>query len=399
MNPAKRAVIEFSIYWRSEYGSHQDRFYVNTIDFLRDNFPGALEHKIKSLNPGETCEVEFPAGKLVPPSDEKKIITFPSRHFKSPNPGQIRETFIGRFYPQGFAWQGLNCNKGDYHPFRLINKTADTLTADTNHPLAKFSVKLTATLIEFLPSAEERGDVCNDIAQMVTEKGPGMQIPYPDIVTDFYSQYPFKRLDERKDELFYSLPRIVNHIDSTAIEQIKNVYSQRLRPDMKVLDLMSSWTSHLPDKLQNIDVVGLGMNLEELDANHQLSKRVIHDLNADSSIPFDDQMFDAVICTASIEYLVQPLEVMQEIARILKPGGIFITTFSDRWFPPKAITLWTEMHPFERFGLVLDFFIKTKLFTDLGTESIRGLPRPEHDKYSDRAANSDPVFAVWGRRR
>ena len=191
----------------------------------------------------------------------------------------------------------------------------------------------------------------------------------------------------------------MNHIDSTAIEQIKNVYSQRLRPDMKVLDLMSSWTSHLPDKLQNIDVVGLGMNLEELDANHQLSKRVIHDLNADSSIPFDDQMFDAVICTASIEYLVQPLEVMQEIGRILKPGGIFITTFSDRWFPPKTITLWTEMHPFERFGLVLDFFIKTKLFTDLGTESIRGLPRPEHDKYSDRAANSDPVFAVWGRRR
>lgn len=397
MNLAKRAVIEFSLDWKSSYGIHRDRFHANEIDFWRDIFPGTIGQEAPELNPGETCQAEFTAAELIPPYEAKKVITFPARHFKSPNPGQITELFRGRFYPQGFAWQSLNCDKGDYHPFRLIRKTDEELTADTNHPLAKFPFTLTAKMITTLPPAEECGGVCNDIAEIVTEKGPGMQIPHPDTATDFYSRYPFTRLDESKDELFYSLPRMVNHLDSTAIEQIKQIYSRLLTPGMKVLDLMSSWTSHLPDNMVNLEVTGLGMNQEELDANELLSARVIHDLNSNTQLPFDDNQFDAVICTASIEYLVQPLEVMQEIARVTNHGGIFIATFSDRWFPSKAITLWTEMHPFERLGLVLDYFIKSQQFSDLGTESIRGLPRPADDKYSHQLAYSDPVLAVWGK--
>ncbi len=111
-----------------------------------------------------------------------------------------------------------------------------------------------------------------------------------------------------------------------------------------------------------------------------------------------DACFDAVVCTASIEYLIQPFRVFREIARLLKPAGLFVTTFSNRWFPPKAIQLWSGLHEFERPGLVLEYFLESGLLTDLETWSMRGLPRPKDDRYADRLSRSDPVHAVWGRR-
>jgi SAM-dependent methyltransferase len=103
-----------------------------------------------------------------------------------------------------------------------------------------------------------------------------------------------------------------------------------------------------------------------------------------------------VICTASIEYLVRPIQVITEVARVTKPGGVFISTFSDRWFPGKEILPWPDMHPFERLGLVLDYYLKTDAFENLHTESIRGLPRPPDDIHIKETVISDPVFAVWG---
>ena len=122
----------------------------------------------------------------------------------------------------------------------------------------------------------------------------------------------------------------------------------------------------------------------------------MHDLNQNPILPFEDNDFDAVICTASIEYLIQPLEVMAEVGRVTKPGGVFITAFSDRWFLGKEISMWSEMHEFERQGLVLDYFIKSKAFENLHTESIRGLPRPSDDNHIMERFTSDPIFAVWG---
>ncbi len=99
------------------------------------------------------------------------------------------------------------------------------------------------------------------------------------------------------------------------------------------------------------------------------------------------------------QFLIRPIEVFSDIARILKPGGIFVNTFSDRWFSPKVITLWEELHPFERMGLILEYMRKTGRFFDLHTESIRGDIRPPDDKYAGVKADSDPVFAVWGKRK
>jgi ubiquinone/menaquinone biosynthesis C-methylase UbiE len=122
----------------------------------------------------------------------------------------------------------------------------------------------------------------------------------------------------------------------------------------------------------------------------------VHDLNQQPQLPFADRQFDAVICTVSVEYLTQPLAVMHEIARVTRPGGIVVMTFSDRWFPTKVVDIWTEMHPFERQGLVLDYFLHTGCFSHLHTESTQGLPRPKDDPHIREKSLSDPVFAVWG---
>ena len=73
-------------------------------------------------------------------------------------------------------------------------------------------------------------------------------------------------------------------------------------------------------------------------------------------------------------------------------------TFSKRWFAPKAIRLWSELHEFERPGLVLEYFLHGGAFRDLHTLSLRGRPRPEDDKYCGQNPVSDPMFAVWGSR-
>jgi SAM-dependent methyltransferase len=192
---------------------------------------------------------------------------------------------------------------------------------------------------------------------------------------------------------------LVHHIDETAREMVRNTYGRFLADGMHVLDLMSSWQSHIPARLHLSRLVGLGLNRNELEKNSQLSEFLIQDLNADASLPFDSNTFDAVINTASVEYLIDPLSVFREVFRILRPGGCFIVTFSNRWFPTKAIKIWRELHEFERMGLVLEYFLRTGGYKDLQTYSIRGLPRPHEDKYFPELKFSDPVYAVWGRKQ
>jgi len=163
-----------------------------------------------------------------------------------------------------------------------------------------------------------------------------------------------------------------------------------------VLDLMGSWTSHLPPELELGGLTVLGMNAEELQANPRAAERRVHDLNLKPVLPFAGSRFDAVICTVSVEYLARPFEVFDDVARVLKPGGLFIHTFSNRWFPPKAIRIWPELHEFERMGLVLEYFLKSGKYNRLETYSMRGLPRPENDKYYGQMPYADPVYAVWG---
>jgi SAM-dependent methyltransferase len=146
-------------------------------------------------------------------------------------------------------------------------------------------------------------------------------------------------------------------------------------------------------------LAGLGLNDAELKRNTLLTDKIVHDLNAEPTLPYDANTFDVVLCTASIEYLIDPFAIFNEVARVLKPKGHFVITVSNRWFPPKAIKLWTELHEFERMGLILEYFLHADVFENLHTYSIRGLPRPHHDKYFPAFKYSDPLYAVWGRKK
>jgi len=188
---------------------------------------------------------------------------------------------------------------------------------------------------------------------------------------------------------------MVHHLDSVARKQISDFYSQQLSPGVKVLDLMSSWESHVSKELTDIKMTGLGMNRSELAENTRLNHSLVHDLNKKPVFPFATETFDFVICTASIEYLINPLAVFSEVKRVLKTGGKFIVTFSNRWFPTKAIRLWSDIHEFERIGLVLEYFRLTHWSKTINTYSCRGLSRPEDDPYYEQTDLSDPVYAVW----
>ena len=145
---------------------------------------------------------------------------------------------------------------------------------------------------------------------------------------------------------------------------------------MRILDLMASVETHLPNSFRGTDIVGLGMNMEEMRSNTLLNEHVRHNLNIKPFLPFSDSSFDAVICTSSIEYLCQPFAIMKEIARVLRPNGRVCIVVSDRWFPGEEVSFWSDLHSFERQGFVLNLFKSCKELKQLHSESFRGFPRP-----------------------
>jgi SAM-dependent methyltransferase len=150
----------------------------------------------------------------------------------------------------------------------------------------------------------------------------------------------FARIDESADAFFYAQPRLVEHIDDRAVATVERIYRERIPSGSDVLDLMSSWVSHLPADVAYASVTGLGMNAEELARNPRLDRFVVHDLNADPTLPFADASFDAVLVCVSIQYLTKPVEVLRDVARALRPGGLVAISFSNRCFPTKAVALW-----------------------------------------------------------
>lgn len=395
---ANWAAMDFSLQWQSPYGKHQDRRFAEKVDFWRDFFPGSMQEKLPELSPGDKYMESFGAGLLVPEYSHKNVIEFPKTLFTQEQDGILTAPEPGRFYPKSYAWKALNTFPNDTTPFRLVEAYEKTLVADTNHPLAKYPIVVEVTMEDFLKSSTQRGGTSNDITELLTKNGPGMQVPGKGCESSPYKGYPLRRNIEEDDKEFYRSPRFVHHLDRTARLHVQSTYSRLLSSGMRVLDLMSSWESHLPDNLRDCEITGVGLIREELKSNKQLSGFIVQDLNKNPLLPYSGQRFDAAICTVSIEYLVRPREVIAEVARILRPGGIFVVITSDRWFPGKLIIPWADLHPFERQGLVLNYFLHEKGFMELRTESLRGYPRPAEDEYSNQMALSDSLFVVSGRK-
>ncbi len=210
----------------------------------------------------------------------------------------------------------------------------------------------------------------------------------------------FLREDEGDDAGFYEQPRLVSHLDATALNTVERLVAGLIvEDDPVVLDLMASVDSHLPSRREFSHVTGLGLNEEELRANPALANRVVHDLNADPVLPFEGGTFDVVLNVVSVEYLTRPFEVFREVGRVLKPGGLFLVVFSTRWFPPKVVRVWEDAREEERIGIVEELFREAGVFGNSEYFISMGLPRPEDDRYFSLGVPSDPVFAVFAEKK
>jgi SAM-dependent methyltransferase len=213
-------------------------------------------------------------------------------------------------------------------------------------------------------------------------------------------QEAFSRLDQGDDALFYSRVRLVPHVDSSALGRIESLINELvMEVEPVVLDLMASWDSHWPKHRSYLKMIGLGLNEKELQANKALSEYLIHDLNQDPSLPFPDNTFDVVLNSLSVDYLIRPVEIFREVRRVLKPGGLFLVIFSNRWFPEKVVKNWLQASEEERLLLVEDYFFEAGGFDSPQSYIAKGGLRPEDDRYAGLGLPADPVYAVYAEKQ
>ncbi|NET71836.1 MAG: class I SAM-dependent methyltransferase [Sphaerospermopsis sp. SIO1G2] len=205
------------------------------------------------------------------------------------------------------------------------------------------------------------------------------------------------KLDDTDDKLFYDYPRFVTHVDEGFIQQLTDLYRQRLQPNTRILDMMSSWVSHLPEEMEFDHVEGHGLNAEELARNPRLNHYFVQNINTQPQLPLADASFDAVLNCVSVQYIQYPEAVFAEIYRVLKPGGIAIFSFSNRMFYQKAIQIWRDASESSRVKLVKGYFA-----------SGSGFSTPEVVENKSAAPNflqwlglpgGDPFYAVISSRR
>ncbi|MEP0859127.1 methyltransferase domain-containing protein [Trichocoleus sp. DQ-U1] len=204
------------------------------------------------------------------------------------------------------------------------------------------------------------------------------------------------KLDDTDDKEFYSYPRFVTHVDEGFIQQLTDLYRDRLKPNTRILDMMSSWVSHLPEEMKFAHIEGHGLNEEELAKNPRFDRYFVQDINKNPKLPLPNEDFEAVLNCVSVQYLQYPDAVFAEIYRILKPGGIAIISFSNRMFYQKAIAAWRDSSEASRVELVKSYFT-----------SIPGFSSPEvitHQSSAPKflqwmgASGGDPFYAVIAHR-
>lgn len=395
-----KAEVILKFKWNSQIGEHEEHQFCR-VNVWRDLalFPEKVRDMIIDRKEGDRFSIEFKKGELFNYSEEN-ILEVHNFQFNPPKPFNTKiKPKVGRFYPLGFFSGLAGVFPENTKPARVIEVGKDKLKIDTNIPIAKYDLKLDGYIVSVRKKSADVGGECRDWCAISLENGPGMQVRFDGTPTDFEIENPesFRREDETEDKIFYKEPRITTHIDSKAHENLVELYKKILPERGKILDLMSSYQSHIPEN-ENLKVVGLGLNEEEMKQNPRLSEYLIHDLNSEPRLPFADEEFDTVVCDLSIEYVTKPVELVAEIKRVLKKDGIVSMSFSNRYFPPKVIKLWIDLHDFERMGYVIELLLRDGGFKDFKTYSIRGYRRPYDDKYFGCTLFSDPIYVVYARK-
>ncbi len=195
----------------------------------------------------------------------------------------------------------------------------------------------------------------------------------------------FLKDDGGDDAEFYAPARLLTHIDEAATRALTAYYRATLPAGGVLLDLMSSWVSHLPPEVAFNEVIGQGMNAEELRANPRLSRSFVQDLNRTPTLPIETDICDAALCCVGVQYLQRPLEVFAEVLRVLRSGAPFILSFSNRCFPTKAVAIWRALDTHGHAALVR-LYLERAGFRDIRADVLRD------------GSESDPLIAITGRR-
>ena len=195
----------------------------------------------------------------------------------------------------------------------------------------------------------------------------------------------FLKEDGSEDGEFYASARLVTHIDKAATRALTAYYRAALPAGGVLLDLMSSWVSHLPPEVAFAEVIGQGMNAEELRSNPRLSRSFVQDLNRTPALPLAPESVDAALCCVGVQYLQHPVEVFAEILRVLRPDAPFLVSFSNRCFYTKAVAIWRSLDTRGHAALVR-LYLERAGFRDVCAEVLRD------------GSESDPLIAISGRR-
>jgi len=392
------AAVTFTLLWSDGRAEHEDQMHTEKFSVWReaDFLPAAIRSTIIGMRAGDSAEAVLPVGELTGGWDAaRQVAGSPSRFGRNYRRGLDVEPRLGRYYPQGFFHGLQEIVREAVEPARITALDENTMHVDLNHPFARFPFKVVFNLNRVLPGTDMRGGRCSSPLDDLV-RYPGLAAPLQGGLDTCYgdTRQAMARMDERDDAAFYSSPRMVQHLDARALETINALYQRLIPENADVLDLMASYDSHLQGCSMR-SLHALGMNAAELQANTAAIERVVQDLNQAQTLPFDDASLDAVVCTASVEYLTRPQAIFTEVLRVLRPGGVFVVTFSNRWFPTKAIQVWSELHEYERVGMVTQW-LQHAGFSGLQTFSSRGWPRPKSDPHAGEIPLSDPVYATWG---
>ena len=392
------AAVTFTLLWSDGRAEHEDQMHFENFSVWReaDLLPAPIGSRIPGMRAGDSAEAALSVGEVTGCWDAaRQVAGSPAGFNRSYRSGLDVEPRPGRYYPQGFFHGFQEIVRESIVPARIAALDEETMHVDLNHPFARFPFRVVFHLDRVLPGSDMRGGRCSSPLDELV-RFPGLAAPLQDGLDTCYGDalQAMARMDERDDAAFYSSSRMLQHLDARALETITSLYRRLIRKDADVLDLMASYDSHLQGcSLQSLHA--LGMNADELQANRAATAWVVQDLNHAQTLPFEDAGLDAVVCTASVEYLTRPQAIFSEVLRVLRPGGVFVATFSNRWFPTKAIQVWSELHEFERVGMVTQW-MQHAGFSGLQTFSSRGWPRPKSDPHAGETALSDPVYAAWG---
>jgi len=207
------------------------------------------------------------------------------------------------------------------------------------------------------------------------------------------STYDRTKSDICDDEIFYQQPRFVHHLSDSFRYRLTSLYSEYLLNHHIILDLMSSWVSHLPSNISYKKVIGHGMNEAELSSNERLDRFFVQNLNKKQNMPIEDSSVDVGLIVAGWQYLQYPEKVSLELSRVIKSDSLLIISFTNRAFWTKAPNIWTYSSEEKRIEYV------TSVLTSNGWRIEKILNEKTQDKklFGFYSSESDPFFSVIAR--